>query len=265
MTILDDIIAYKRREVATAKAAAPWSALEALARATPRPRGFEKALRRAASDGFALIAEIKKASPSKGVIRADFDPAAHARAYAAGGGACLSVLTDAPSFQGSAEHLKAARAAVALPILRKDFMIDPYQVVEARAWGADCILLIMANLSDAQANELSATARDFDLDVLIETHDEAEIGRALALEAKMIGVNNRNLKTFVTDLATTERLSALVPKDRLLVAESGIHTQADLGRLAACGAGAFLVGESLMRAADIAAATRDLLPPGRRA
>lgn len=265
MTILDDIIAYKRREVAAARVATPLSSLERLARATPRPRGFENALRRAASDGFALIAEIKKASPSKGVIRADFDPAAHARAYAAGGAACLSVLTDAPSFQGSAEHLRAARAAVALPILRKDFMIDPYQVVEARAWGADCILLIMANLSDAQANELSATARDFDLDVLIETHDEMEIGRALALEAKMIGVNNRNLKTFVTDLATTERLAALIPKDRLLVAESGIHAHQDLRRLAACGAGAFLVGESLMRAGDIAAATRDLLSPGRRA
>jgi indole-3-glycerol phosphate synthase len=265
MTILDDIIAYKRREVAAAKAAAPLSALEALARATPRPRGFEKALRRAATDGFALIAEIKKASPSKGVIRAEFDPPAHARAYAAGGAACLSVLTDAPSFQGSAEHLKAARAAVALPILRKDFMIDPYQVAESRAWGADCILLIMANLSDAQANELSAAASDFDLDVLIETHDEAEVGRALALKAKMIGVNNRNLKNFVTDLATTERLSMLIPKDRLLIAESGIHAHADLRRLAACGAGAYLVGESLMRAADIAAATRDLLSAGRRA
>jgi len=265
MTILDDIIAYKRREVAAAKAAAPWSALEPLAREAPRPRGFGKALRRAASDGFALIAEIKKASPSKGVIRADFDPPAHARAYAAGGATCLSVLTDAPSFQGSADHLKAARAAVALPILRKDFMIDPYQVAEARAWGADCILLIMANLSDLQANELSAAARDFDLDVLIETHDEVEIDRALALEAKMIGVNNRNLKTFVTDLATTERLSMRIPKDRLLVAESGIHAHADLRRLAACGAGAFLVGESLMRAADIAAATRSLLSAGQRA
>jgi indole-3-glycerol phosphate synthase len=262
MTILDRIIAYKRDEVAAAKSAFAFADLEAAARRAPRPRGFERALRRAGATGTALIAEIKKASPSKGLIRANFDAAAHARSYEAAGAACLSVLTDGPSFQGSPEDLKAARAAVALPILRKDFMIDPYQVGEARALGADCILIIMACLSDQQAREISDAARALELDVLVETHDEGELDRALSFGATMIGVNNRNLKTFETDLRTTERLAARLPKDRLLVAESGINTSRDITRLKAAGAGAFLVGESLMRAENIAAATLALLGPG---
>lgn len=265
MTILDDIIAYKRNEVALARSNTPLGSLETLAAQMQPPRGFENALRRKSAEGFALIAEIKKASPSKGLIRADFDPPSLARAYAKGGAACLSVLTDGPSFQGSPDHLKNARDAVALPIIRKDFMIDPYQVVEARALGADCILLIMANLSDVQARELSAAARQHGLDVLIEAHDEAEIDRALSVGPGMIGINNRNLKTFVTDLATTERLAGFVPHDRLLVSESGISSAADMTRLKAAGAGAFLVGESLMRQENVAEATRDLLRPARNA
>lgn len=261
MTILDDIIAYKRDEVASAKRDAPLPALDRLARETARPRGFERALRRKRETGFALIAEIKKASPSKGLIRADFDPAAHAKAYERGGAACLSVLTDGPSFQGSRRHLDAARHSVDLPIIRKDFLIDPYQVAEARAWGADCILIIMASASDALAKELFAAASDYALDALVETHDEAEVERALALGATMIGVNNRDLRTFKTSLDTTARLARMIPRDRLLVAESGINSHADLVRLNGDGAGGFLVGESLMRAHDIEAATRALLRP----
>ena len=259
MTILDDIIDYKKTELAAAKANAPISALEALARDAGPPRGFRNALERSASTGFALIAEIKKASPSKGLIRPDFDPAAHARAYAAGGAACLSVLTDGPSFQGSPDHLCAARAAVNLPILRKDFTIDPYQIVEARAWGADCILLIMACLSDAQASELFAAGKARGLDVLVETHDLKEMECAAKLGADLIGVNNRNLTTFQTDLKTTAAIAGLAPPNALLVSESGIATNADLTTLAGYGAKAFLVGESLMRQRDVEAATKALL------
>lgn len=263
MTILDDIIAYKRDEVAHAKADISFGALDALARRTAKPRGFERALRRKNESGFALIAEIKKASPSKGLIRVDFDPAAHARAYERGGAACLSVLTDSPSFQGSRRDLEAARAGVSLPIIRKDFLVDPYQVAEARAWGADCILIIMASSSDALASELFSAAQDYGLDALVETHDEVEVERALALGATMIGVNNRDLKTFKTNLDATARLARLLPRDRLLVSESGINRREDLLRLKRDGAGAFLVGESLMRQTDVEAATRSLLaPPG---
>lgn len=259
MTILDEIISYKREEVRRAKSDAPISALEQLASQTATPRGFEMALRRKRPNGFPLIAEIKKASPSKGLIRADFEPASIALSYQSGGAACLSVLTDGPSFQGSSDHLRSARSATSLPILRKDFMIDPYQVFEARAWGADCILLIMACLNDAQARELADAARRLGLDCLVETHDQAEVERAIDLGATMIGVNNRDLRTFITDLSVTERLAPLLPPEALLVSESGIHTNAHLRRLADAGAGAFLVGESLMRSSDIAAATRALL------
>ncbi len=258
MTILDDIIAYKKDEVRRARADAPTSALEALIAEMGPTRGFASAIARR-TERPALIAEIKKASPSKGLIRADFDPPALARAYQRGGADCLSVLTDGPSFQGAPAHLRLVRDAVPLPLLRKDFMIDPYQAAEARAWGADCILLIMACLSDPQARDIRAAADAYGLDALFETHDETEVDRALALGAQLIGVNNRNLHTFRTGLQTTERLAPRIPRSAMLVAESGIATPADVRRLQAAGARAVLVGETLMRADDVEAATRALM------
>ncbi len=258
--ILARICADKRAEVARRKAEVSEAALGASLAAAPPIRGFAAALRRRiAVGGHGLIAEIKKASPSAGLIRADFDPAALARAYQAGGAACLSVLTDAPYFQGSDADLRAARAAVQLPVLRKDFILDPYQVLESRVIGADCVLLIMAALPDALARELAAAAAEFGLDVLAEIHDAGELERALRLDAALIGINNRNLKTLSVDLETTGQLAPRVPADRIIVAESGIRGADDLARLAAAGARCFLVGETLMRQPDVAAATRALL------
>ncbi|GGE90589.1 indole-3-glycerol phosphate synthase TrpC [Sphingomonas prati] len=259
---LREICATTRTHVAAMKTALPPSELAARIAAASPPRGFRAALdAKVAAGGYGLIAEIKKASPSKGLIRADFDPPAHARAYEAGGAACLSVLTDRPYFQGDDAYLVAARAAVTIPALRKDFMVDPWQVAEARALGADAILIIVAALDDAQMAEIESAAIDHGMDVLVEVHDRTELDRALALRSRLIGVNNRDLRDFSVDLARTEELAAHVPAGTTLVAESGIAGPADLTRLAAHGVRCFLVGETLMRHADVESATRALLTP----